>query len=650
MNSRGKPLTRFENLKSKILKSLDYLKDTDRAKKILNEVNKNKSDGKPYENLRDYVSLMMDTKWTDVFWNFWLETKEENETVPCIDDMLLSFISTFCIQYEILRIGRGQFSISKNSDETKEIDKLMQARNSISYDDLILILTINKNCSDLLNTYDDEKTINLVKTIKKDISHDCILFDLILTLDNLSDLNSQKWILRKFSKTKFNDYYDEKKNFKYIVYEFRANDKKARFYEEKFLFFGYVNYLLKYLTILDTELFEEWMFFVHNLAKNSYTLTNASYTYATCILGLNEIISSNIYGELKNKKATISKLVTLDENQLEEEVLKSYLFDSKLWKQEIFESSKKLSYFEGHLYYPLINQCSITKDEIDDNNAIKKYHIFVEKLAAIFPNKKGCSVENALIRALLSVGDYSIQVGNVKSYSLFQNDGRDISWKRLIKNQDSRTDIFSSVINNSIFNKDNVEDSLVKIAEKNKPLITENWRRVIIENPDMIDYLGSNRYLRWNETNKNHQNSEDNWDNWEINLLRKTAIFGKHYEIFSYALNKKLTSNMDKLRCFSSKEYLESKTENHETEIKLFGWKEGPGNYYMYIKYADNSKYRVSFTYYEKDNETILNQKVKNILLNYGYSETNTIYSKLWDEKDIVQHLINISADFEKSK
>ena len=348
---------------------------------------------------------------------------------------------------------------------------------------------------------------------------------------------------------------------------------------------------------------------------------------------------------------TISQLVTLDKNQLQEETLKSHLFANTKWKNVILDSAKKLKYFEGHLFYSLIKQCDISKADINNLDSIKKYQDFVDKLASIFPNEKGCSVENALIKALLSVGDYTIQVGNVKTYSLFQNDGRDISWRRLLKDPDEdpkyKTNIFTSVINNNKFDKANVEKSLIEIAENNKLNITEKWRKLIIENPKLIDYTGSNRFLRWNEANKKHENSDQNWDNWEIDLLSKTTIFGWHFELFTRALYEQLSSNIIDLYPFKN-DYNAAKTETDEPELKLVGWKEGQGIYYMYIKYADNDKYRVSFTYYEKDNEEIPNQDVKNILNKYSYNENNTIYYKLCDENNILQHLTDITADFRK--
>ncbi len=95
MNSRGKPLTRFENLKSKMLKKYDDVKHSAKYKAKLQEINQ--LEERNFDSLRDYVGLMIDTRWTDMFWNFWLETTSDSNSKPAVDDMFLSFISNICI-------------------------------------------------------------------------------------------------------------------------------------------------------------------------------------------------------------------------------------------------------------------------------------------------------------------------------------------------------------------------------------------------------------------------------------------------------------------------------------------------------------------------------------------------------------------------
>lgn len=127
MNSRGRALTRFENLKSKVLKLYDEAGKIVPRKyaEMLARINSDSTKEVPYSSLRDYVSYMLDTKWTDVFWNEWLQTPNHEEN-PNIDDMMLSFITTMAIFDHIIYRLRGRLSIGRNDELTKEVNRLME--------------------------------------------------------------------------------------------------------------------------------------------------------------------------------------------------------------------------------------------------------------------------------------------------------------------------------------------------------------------------------------------------------------------------------------------------------------------------------------------------------------------------------------------
>ncbi|MEG0793263.1 MAG: DUF262 domain-containing protein [Lachnospiraceae bacterium] len=125
MNSRGRALTRFENLKSKILKLYD---DARKEVKVqyddkLQKINSMVGSG-TYSSIRDYVSFMIDTKWTDVFWNEWLNTPEHDKK-PNVDDMMLSFIALMAIYDHILYKMGKRLSLARKDELTKEINILM---------------------------------------------------------------------------------------------------------------------------------------------------------------------------------------------------------------------------------------------------------------------------------------------------------------------------------------------------------------------------------------------------------------------------------------------------------------------------------------------------------------------------------------------
>ncbi|RYE28158.1 MAG: DUF262 domain-containing protein, partial [Sphingobacteriales bacterium] len=81
MNSRGKPLTKFENFKAKIEQHLENF------------------NGKlPYNpNVRDYFAHKIDTQWADLFWTY--RDKKEN----VFDKQMMHFISAIAINHYSLR-------------------------------------------------------------------------------------------------------------------------------------------------------------------------------------------------------------------------------------------------------------------------------------------------------------------------------------------------------------------------------------------------------------------------------------------------------------------------------------------------------------------------------------------------------------------
>ena len=142
MNSRGKPLTRFENLKSKILHRIDSIESLSKTQSFLSEINVR--DSKNYAKLRDYVALMIDTKWTDIFWDEWNKTGVKECTV---DEMMLSFISNYIIYRNIIHTmsQSGVMSISRNDPLKIEIESMMKLKNKVSYEKLLGILFEQNN-------------------------------------------------------------------------------------------------------------------------------------------------------------------------------------------------------------------------------------------------------------------------------------------------------------------------------------------------------------------------------------------------------------------------------------------------------------------------------------------------------------------------
>lgn len=625
MNSRGKLLTRFENLKSKMLKLYDDVKETRKYKSMLEKINK--KENKNYVSLRDYVGLMIDTRWQDMFWNFGLEIK--NETNPSVDDMFLSFISNLCVCYNALNLinsTESKFSMQRNSAEEKEINSLLESKNNISYEKIVGILK-----------EDDNK----------------LLFDLIDILNLLcEEKEEKKWKL----KTYFDEslyFFNETEMFKTIVYDYSTNDRN---YEPRAIYFGYIKYLINYKPEKNDNFFADWMRFVYDVCKNSYTLANAVSTFSNALKGIDYLCDKDIYNSLANlseNKKSIDNVVTLDKYQLKEEVLKSKLFTNTKWKKSINSALSDLRYFEGQLSFEL-NVCNISENDINNNSKIDEFSKTVKKLSSIFDEKEnGCSFDAELVKALLSKGDYLTLYRS--SYSLYRNgNSRDISWLRFHKAEEQKEKIdkqkcLAEVIEDVDFDFSKPKDSLKKISSKRSENLPE-WRKVLIdnlekfeENPDGFK-LGEDRLLRWNWANTNHKNDDGNYDNWEIDLISKSYITSRHVELFSYALY--LNHKDEEVKPFGKPKYNYSTTENDEPFMKYGEVKYKNETYFLEVHHADDKKFLLRFINWnneEQNAEKINNSEIQTILKENKFDEHNNIFSKLVDKDKIMDAILNFA-------
>lgn len=606
MNSRGKPLTRFENLKSKLLKKYDEQKQSANYQKKLKEINA--AENKGYASLRDYVGLMIDTRWTDMFWNFWLQTNLSPDSKPLVDDMFLSFISNICIFYEDLRLLNGSLSMGRNSREEKEIESLMDTYNTIAYEKIIAILQANDNY---------------------------LLYNIIDILNLLSEQNEKnEWVLKRyFAHTVY--FFDEATTFKKIVEDYKGKDRN---YEDKVMYFGYINYLLQFKPAKNDTNFIDWMRFVYDMCKNSYTLSNTVYTFSNCLAGINYLCAQNIYESLPCKK--IEEIVTLDPCQLEEEILKAKLFKNSKWRDVITYALEKLRYFEGQIHYELIDVNGITPNDKDDESKISAFVTYVNKVASVFNKPNGSAFDTDLACALLAKGDYTTE--SKSSSSLFQNGkDRDISWLRYHKAEKNAIDkrkYLTEVLNDADFDLAEPQDSLQTIAHKYSADIPE-WRKIVIKNlakfeescAELGDYkLGSKRLLRWNDANKKHSKKSE--DNYEIDLISKQQITSKHAELFTYAVF--LGNKKEILLPFGKPSYVLQQSEDLEPFIKYGELEFANEHYYLQLHYKDLKQFELKFINWNEEEETtedINNADILNNLKtnNFVKADPQNYYAKI---------------------
>ncbi len=621
MNSRGKPLTRFENLKSKILKLYADVKETEKYKSTLEKINK--QENKKYASLRDYVGLMIDTRWTDMFWNFWLEN--QNETKPLVDDMFLSFISNLCVCYKALNLinnTENKFSMQRNSDDERKINTLMELKNNIPYEKIIEILKENDNK---------------------------LLFDVIDILNLLCEEKAEKkWKL----KTHFHEslyFFNETEMFKTIVYDYSTNDRN---YESKVIYFGYIKYLLDYKPKKDDNFFADWLRFVYDVCKNSYSLANSVSTFSNALKGIDYLCDKDIYHSLANlseNKKSLANIVTLDEYQLKEEVLKSKLFANAKWKKVIDNALSDLRYFEGQLSYEL-DVCNITETDVNNDSKIDEFVTVVKKLVSIFDDKKnGCSFDTELVKALLTKGDYWTWYRSNRS--LYRNgNSRDISWLRFHKkieeeSIDQSYFYLTEVINDVDFDYNNAKESLKKISKKRPENIPE-WRKVLVDNLEKFETnhegfkLGEDRLLRW---------KNNNYNNSEIDLISRSYITSKHVELFTYALY--LSHKDEEIKPFGKPIYNYSTSANDDPfmkygEVKYKNETYFNETYFLEVHYEDDKKFLLRFINWndkEQNAERINNFETLDVLRENEFYKDNNIFFKLVDKDKIMDAISDLA-------
>jgi hypothetical protein len=238
MNSRGKPLTPFENFKAKFEQYLDTVK-YDRNFS-LNFGNKNKD-----VPIKEYFSYNIDTKWANLFWNYrTLQNRSKIEIDDTFDDELMNFVRViFTNQYAI-----NVDVLLKDKDDALEylLGTNVARKDNKDYSDIIsyhkykeLKVLFDKEDDDkyfkLAEESKDEddkiKVIELHKKFKK-FSVDCTL-NLIDSFDCL--VNSNKKIKIHLSEN-YKFYFDENKVFENALkHNFESN-------KERLCFHAYVRY------------------------------------------------------------------------------------------------------------------------------------------------------------------------------------------------------------------------------------------------------------------------------------------------------------------------------------------------------------------------------------------------------------------------
>jgi hypothetical protein len=414
------------------------------------------------ENPTETFSHKIDTVWTDLFWKY----RDESENV--FDEKILNFFRTMAVINYTLKADIKDDKFSDNID-------LLRGDQKVSFNQYL-----DLGCFDEV----------YFKTIKS-------------VLDKISDKNGLKKFLDDTT------YLDEGEIFNGMI-------QKNLSYPDLVIAFAYYQYLASEENI-EKENLKSWLRIIRNLVEGSrpYLFNNAN-EFANAISSVKNLFqhkNSIVKYFAETEKISLSGFIG---EQVSEEKLKAKLItQSNDWKDVILEIENH-GYFKGQIGF-LLNWC---KDENGIHN-IEKFKEYVEKAEAVFDEKGLKNFGNYYLfeRGLLATGDYLLTKG--KNHSFLIDNDRDISWKRLLRDDNEKRKILKSLFDN--IKAATLKEDLEKIVDDFS--YKDDWRYYFIKQPEMIVACGSQKLIRLNNNNE-----------YDILLLGSTTTSGYHKEYYSYSL------------------------------------------------------------------------------------------------------------------
>lgn len=479
MNSRGKPLSKFENFKAKFEQ---YLKQFDEDHSAygreftlkFNQVEKT-------VGIQQYFSFNIDTKWTTLLWQYCKEGKQDR-----IDSYIENLFRVIITNY---------------------------------YASIVKLP--NKNTSD--STFDvltgGDKSLTFAKYEEtKVLTYNAIL-SVIDSLDTLYN-GSQK--IACYITTNYKIYYDEDEIFLKAI-----ENKLSR--AERMQFFAYVQYLIHHRDKMDC--LDEWMRVVHNLTHPDNTIADGNDDLARGIKSIEKLIpyAPNIIHYLQG----VTTIDGFSKHQSSEECIKAHLIEKAGWR-ELIEDAEKHPYFNGQIgfllefsgiceYYAANKNLNWSdaenetfKDAFIRYSKIGKFVFDINEKGARFNDKDFC-----FERAVLAHGDYLLE-GNTGHWNLLstetvaKNVKRDLSWRRMLRMGDDKVMQKGKSLVKATFDDitdlNDIIDSLEKLCI---PQTEEEWRNILISSPKMFKvcekgfiYISKEEILLLGKWYLNHYHSE----------------------------------------------------------------------------------------------------------------------------------------------
>ncbi len=553
LNARGIALTEFENFKARLSKFLD---------------------DKNIPNSDSYIEEL-DNKWSFLFWNY--RDKESR----LFDAKIMNLFMVFVLNdYTVA---------SKLTDKNDTRKDLLE---KLNYTQLDFVNKFDKLCTEEHNRdfKVEDSIINLFQ-----------FFNIINENDSFKSIEPS------------NIYINEKDLLEAIINGSDLEGDKKTSYTTKIKFYAYCKFILSNKG--KTGDLVNWLRIIRTLSEE--TGYQGSDDFARALKWVNEMspASNDILSKLASYKYKTERPSGFDPDCVNEEIIKAKLIlkPSNQWCTIIHEAENN-PYFHGQIGF-LFEFSRILAEFEDDKidtwtekeetqfyEEFCKYKNYMETFFNRFKDNQNNSYIGlcsdyavSFRRALLSIGDYHLMKGD--NWSLLNNDGRDISWKRLLRiqvrasNDKIKRGYIKTILDSpefeSGFKNNTINNALELICEKSIPNISEaKWRIDFLEHQELMRFICNN--------NKTTYFIRKELDTFYV--MKTTRFYGTNIDVISYNL------------------YLSMKKKGIECEYKEFtGYGLDPQiylpnkrNFVTTIKYSKENK---NFIISGKNEEIILDNK-----------------------------------------
>ena len=605
MNSRGKPLSKFENFKAKFEQYIKGVLNSDSSLK--NKKYKIKYSSKESEvDLYKYFSYNIDTKWTTLFWQYCKNGKAHN-----LDSYIENFIRFILTCHYASKV---ELAPKATSDET--LDVLMSSDNDYKS------LTFNK--------YESTKALSK---------------DAVLSLvDALDALYNGKDGIKHYVSEEYKFYFDEEGTFKKVIENNLTRNERIQFY-------AYVRFLV--LNKCNGEGIDEWMRVIHNISHPDNSIIDGNDDMARGIRSVNVLLpfANVIINHLKNH--SITGFAT---HQCTEECIKAQLVDRPNWKQCI-EETEKHPYFNGQIGFVL--QFSGICDDYQQNHELnwpeqeendklflfKRYakiasYIFDLNANGIRHNDKDYCFE----RAVLAQGDYLMEASNdrfnlLSTETVAKNVKRDHSWKRLLRINETREELLESqgFVKSAFDNVTDLNDITGSFEKQCKKAKTgTHWRDILISNPKIFE-VSEKGFMAFDKD--------------QILVLKYWFRNSYHVELYTYNLWLKFFE--ENLMVFSplfEPNYKEQKTGDVTPYIQLSGYTYKRNKFHIDIQASIHENdwnletFWVSFAF-DNEKRSDYPDEIVFILEDLGFTRSEVDNSYEWissSEKSVIKKLEDV--------